>query len=166
MRTAPTPIHVRLSTDELVRAATVGVHRQAHTLMGGWRQRAGFDQGWGEGWKINCEGACGELAAAKALGIPWEPTFEGHARGEDVGTYQVRTGRSDGRFLIVRDNDSDEDIFILVVGSAPDYRVVGWATGSECKHPEHLTDAGTGRPPAYFVPAHRLHPIHTLRERS
>jgi hypothetical protein len=63
--------------------------------------------------------------------------------------------------LIVRKDDKDEAIFILVTGLAPRYTVRGWAYAKECKREEFWTTHGK-RPPAYFFPQSALRSMESL----
>lgn len=104
---------------------------------------------------MHVEGALGELAVAKALGMYWSGSINGF-RAPDVGqSIQVRTRSRHDYDLIVRDSDADEAAFVLVTGSAPEYHVRGWMRGALAKRDEYRQEHG-GRPPAYFVPAAHL----------
>jgi hypothetical protein len=57
----------------------------------------------------------------------------------------------------VHDRDKDDDLFILVTGTAPSFRIAGCIMGRDAKRSEFWrTD--TGRP-AYFVPQDVLTPL-------
>lgn len=132
--------------------ATVGVTRQISSLRKGLKDSYGFK---GDGWGAHIEGDCGELAAAKALNRYWGGSVDTFKRGGDVGPIQVRTRSKPHYELIVREDDPDDAIFVLLTGSCPTYEVVGTIKGSEAKQPEWLKTHG-GRPPAYFVPHEAL----------
>jgi hypothetical protein len=152
-------VTVRLTWHEVSFAAHVGLVRHASAL------RAGLINGYGRdevhAWGDHIEGACGEMAAAKALGVYWEPTVNTFRTGGDVKDWQVRTRRESHRELFVRPHDSDDAAFILVTGCVPVFEVVGWVPGHEAKREEWLKAHG-GRPPAYFVPTCALHPLESL----
>ena len=143
---------VRLTTAELWQAASVGALRHMQALARGQKDAHGFD---GEdSWTIHIEGACGELAFAKHLGVyPGLTACAGKA--PDVGKYQVRTRSRADYDLIVRSGDSDGDVFVLVTGANGVYRVVGSIAGRDAKNEQWRKDYG-GRPPAYFVPQSAL----------
>lgn len=146
---------VTLTPYEVQMGATVGLRRHLEALELRLPDRHGYQ---GDGWGIHIEGALGELALAKYLGKYWDGSVNTFKRQGDVGQIQVRTRSRDDFELLVRPDDRDEDIFVLVVGQAPRYRVVGWIRGSEAKRPEWQQTYGQ-RPPAYFVPQASLKPL-------
>lgn len=133
--------------------ATIGMQRQLEALSQGRPDRHGYDGA--DGWTVHVEGACGELAVAKLLNRYWAGTLNTFKEGGDVGNIQVRTRSRENYDLIVRTDDRDEDVFVLVVGRAPKYRVVGWIRGKDAKRAEWSQTHG-GRPAAFFVPQHAL----------
>lgn len=139
-------------------AAQVGVMRNVSAIRAGKTNQHGFDE---DGWNIHIEGACGELAAAKALNIYWDGSVNTFKKGADVGPYQIRTRSKHSYDLLVRNDDRDEDIFILVTGRAPEFVVHGWLSGRDAKQDRFLKDHGN-RHPAFFVPKSELRPLSTL----
>jgi hypothetical protein len=137
-------------------AANAGVQRNLQALARGRAAAHGFTDKAGAGWAIDIEGACAELAVAKAVGTYWEPVWERTDRQrDDVEGWQIRsTPRANG-CLIVHPSDPDDARFVLVTGTVPTFTIVGWLYGWEAKSDEFWRDPGTGRP-AYFVPAARL----------
>ena len=103
-------------------------------------------------------GTGGELAAARALGLYWPGSVDaGHAA--DIGVNgQVRT-REEGAHmdLCVRPTDPPEHVYVLVIGTLPDYEVVGWIRGTDATRDEWAGQSG-GRP-VWYVPRHALHDI-------
>jgi hypothetical protein len=112
------------------------------------------DHGDGEGWSEHIEGACGEIAVAKLLGIFWDGSVNTW-KANDLPGLGVRTRSRHDYDLIVRPSDDDHASWVLVTGRCPHYRVHGWITGAAAKRPEFLKNYG-GRPAAYFVPASEL----------
>jgi len=155
-------MNVTLTDYELVQAAMTGMLRQISAIKIGYEQdkvkpSGGF-------WQRHIEGACGEVAVAKAMGKYWGGsvnTFK--AQGDLDGTgWEVRT-RSDHAYnLIVRDNDPDDRVFILVTGTAPDYQVRGWLKAADAKRQEWKKNYG-GHGFAYFVPNSELKSMGDLR---
>ena len=144
---------IQLSLTELLMASDIGRMRQLTALKRKLQDKHGAQKE--NGWQLHIEGACGEMAAGKALGIHWEGSVCTFKRGGDVGSLQVRT-RSQGHYeLIVRKDDRDEDVFILVTGMAPNYEVKGWITGADAKQERWLQRHG-GREAAFFVPTTEL----------
>ena len=148
-----------LELSELAQAAWVGIRRHINAIQEGKKDSHGFDGT--DGWTKHIEGASGELAVAKLLNIYWDAPVGTFKTGADVGELQVRTRSRSDYDLIVREVDRDEDVFILVTGVAPVFRVRGWITGGEAKRSEWLKTHG-GRPAAYFVPQDDLKPLSSL----
>ena len=148
---------IKLQPYEWAMAASVGMRRNMSAIADGRPDQHGFI---GEGWGVHIEGACGEMAVAKALGVYWDGSVNTF-KGPDVGSIQVRTRSEDYYGLLVRAKDADDDVFVLVTGRSPEFVIRGWLRGSEAKREEWLSSHG-GRPPAYFVPQERLRPIGEL----
>ncbi len=147
---------VTLEWHEVMLAAGVGMRRHIAALRAGRPDRHGFN---GQtGWTIHAEGACGEMAIAKALGLYWNGSVDTFKSFGDVGALQVRTRSRPEYELIVRPDDSDDDTFVLITGTAPTFTVVGAILGGLAKRDEWLQDYG-GRPAAYFVPHSELVPL-------
>ena len=155
-------IAVTLTDYELAQAAMTGMLRQISAIKIGYNQdkmkpAGGF-------WQRHIEGACGEVAVAKAMGRYWGGsvnTFKTIGDLDSTG-WEVRT-RSDHDYdLIIRDDDDDERVFILVTGSAPEYLVRGWIKAADAKRGEWRKDYG-GHGAAYFVPPECLREMGDLR---
>ena len=136
---------VHLSQWELLQAALVGVRRHLEALRQKLPDKHGLESA---GWSEHIEGAAGEMAFAKFSGKYWSCSVNAFKAG-DVGEVQVRTRSKDHYDLIVRSDDKDDDVFVLVLGRVPRFRVVGWIWGREAKRGEFLREYGD-RPAAYF----------------
>ena len=145
-------MEIQLTWPELLTGAMTGVMRQMESLKSKRADAHGYE---GRGWELHVEGACGELAAARALGRFWSPsvcTF----KAADIGqVIQVRTRLEHHYDLLVRQGDADDQPFVLVTGTAPSYVVRGWIMGRDAKQPEWQREHG-GRPTAFFVPQSEL----------
>lgn len=150
-----TPITLTLA--EVAMASEIGRLRQLAALKAKRADQHGFT---GEGWSEHIEGACGELAVAKALGRYWDGSINTF-QADDLPGLQVRTRSAHHYDLLVRPQDKDTALWIHVTGRCPTYVVHGWLPGHEAKRPEYLQTHG-GRPPAYFVPASALRPLTEL----
>lgn len=97
------------------------------------------------------------MAYAKAAGVYWSGSVDTF-KAPDVETVQVRTRSGDGprTDLIVRRSDDPDDVFVLVIGKIPNYRIVGWMRGHEAWRDEYIASHGS-RAPAWFVPPDKLH---------
>jgi hypothetical protein len=151
---------IELEPNELNLAALVGVRRHICALQGRRPDKHGLKPE--DGWLVHIEGACGELAVAKYLGAYWKPTVNTFKSGHDVAGCQVRTRSKEDYDLLVRPDDKDEDIYVLVTGYAPRYRIRGWMRGKDAKQKRWVHAYGN-RPPAYFIPADELNPPEDLK---
>ena len=151
---------VRLSPDEFLHAAMVGVTRQIDNLRNRRQDRYAGLPGE-EAWRVHIEGACGELAVAKWLGAYWSGNL-GNLRAADVAGLEVRTATRDDYQLIVHPGDRADARFVLVTGKAPLFVLRGWCYGREAQQDCYWSDPRGGRP-AFFVPQERLHAMATLR---
>lgn len=154
------PAVVKLEWFEVAAAVTVGVQRHLASLRRGSRDAHGWTGR--DGWGDHIEGACGERAAAKAMGLYWDGSVNVFERSDLVGRdgvgIQVKTRSKDEWDLIVRPGDSDAQRFVLVTGTVPTYRVWGWILGRDAKRSQWAVDYGN-RPTAYFVPKDALRPV-------
>jgi len=152
------PNHVVLDRDELAEAYSLAQRR-----MDGVQKMGLLDKHGAAGHK-NSEyhilGAKGEIAFRKFIGSSDPLTVNTFRSTPDVRNYEVRTRSRDDFDLILRNDDSDHKIYVLVVGDGCRFRVVGWLRGSE-KYPHGQKTYG-GRPPAWFVPQSALHDMSEL----
>jgi hypothetical protein len=151
-------INIKLKWHELTMAAHIGTQRQIESLRDDKKDKAGYD---GSGWEINIEGAVGELVVAKYLNIYWDGSVNTYKSGHDVGGYEVRTRSKSWYELLIRPDDKDDAIYILVTGKGFDYKIRGWLLGKDAKRKEWFKAHG-GRDPAYFAPQSVLHPMSEL----
>jgi hypothetical protein len=155
-------MEVKLTLGELHMAAQIGTLRHIEALRKGLPDRYGFD---GEtGWTVHIEGAAGEIAVGKTLGIYWGGSVNTFKTEADVGKLEVRTRSKDYYELLIRDSDSSDSAYVLVTGKAPTYNVVGWIFGKDAKQPQWKKEYG-GRPAAYFVPHDSLLSIDILKDK-
>lgn len=146
----------------------------ARKLHDGIRARGGKD---GHGLRaedataeMEAGGAQAELAASLLLGVPWTAGGDGHhPDGPDIGSRtQVRSSsvRRDHHSLIVRPRDIHKygDVpFLLVIQAGRKFTLLGWMMSYEATRAGRLWNGGDGRrPPAWFVPQEKLHPVGTL----
>lgn len=151
---------VTLTESEMLQAVHVGALRQIAAIRKKLRDRHGAHPHLS--WELHIQGACGELAVAKATGRYWPASVNTFKQDGDIGlSLQVRTRTLDKYDLIVRDDDRDDDVFVLVTGLPPTMRVRGWLYGKEAKQNVYRASHGD-RDEAYFVPARNLHGMSTL----
>jgi hypothetical protein len=151
-------VTITLTSSEMMIAAICGVMRQITNLRDGRRDAYGCQKDGA--WQIHIEGACGEMAVARYLGVYYNGNI-GNLRASDAGRVQVRTRSRDNYDLIVHPEDNDNVPFVLVTGTAPTYILRGWLLGIDAKQKEYWIDPAGGRP-AYFVPQHYLNPMDEL----
>ena len=154
-------VEVTLTWPEMWTAVMIGALRQIQNLAKGRQDE--YDAPQDQGWEFHIQGACGEKAAAKDLGVYWSGNL-GDLKADDVGPFQVRTASGHGYHLLLHKKDQDEKKYILVTGTAPRFRLVGWCYGKEGKLKKYWWDKSKTKRPAYFVPQTALHPIESLRE--
>jgi len=147
---------VVLSESEMKLAAMVGVNRNVESMSKGLKDKHGFT---GDGWSVHIEGACGELAFAKYRNRHWSGSVNTFKRGGDVGEVQVRTRSRHDYDLIVRQDDKDDDYFVLVTGTAPEFRIRGFIVARDAKQMGDCINEHGSRPPAWFIPAGKLRPV-------
>jgi hypothetical protein len=142
------PIRVHMSWQAIRMYAGLGVERQIHAMHRDLKDLTNADQVPSyDPWGNNINGAIGEAAVAKALGIWFEPTINTFDRVPDVGPYQVRCMKD----FIIRPRDKPEQIYIWVTNHCPFYDVMGWIYGHEARRPE-WEGGFPPRPKAWFVP--------------
>ena len=146
----------RLSQSELGLCSYVGTYRRRMAIH---RKRSEPAGSVADPWGVDIEGACAEYVVARVKGVFWNALSDGDISAlPDAGDLQIRhTPRLDG-CLILRPKDSTEATFILVVGVAPEFRIVGQIRGSEARRDE-FWQAPNNRPGAWFVPQSALSPI-------
>ena len=153
-------IEITLTKWECAQAAIVGVLRQTEAIGRNLKSKLPSSNPF----QIHCEGACGEMAASKAIDRYWSGSVNTFKNGGDIGEkVQVRTASKPDGKLVVRSDDRDDDYFILVTGQAPTYYVHGWLLGKDAKKAKYL-DNPAGRGEAWFVPQSDLRPLDTLPE--
>ena len=138
---------VCLTPAEMLSGAIVGIMRQVENLKLERYPTHGAKATML--WQIHVEGALGEIALAKYLGVYW--TGKGGLREPDVGVVDVRTRSKHHYELILHENDPSDRKFYLLTGSYGKYKVHGWIMGKEGKNPDFWGDPAGGRA-AYFVP--------------
>jgi len=161
---------VRLTEREMLLAASSGVQREVECLRkldSGKNATSNYEKkcnsvGSGGLWNNHIEGALGEFAVAKYLGLyPGAITAE---KSTDVGDhYEVRTRQLEYQELFVKKKDNPDKYYILVQGSYGDYTLKGWITGFEVfAHPEWFHNHNGKLSYNYWVPHEFIYSIETL----
>jgi len=142
---------IRLTLSEMQIAAHVGIQRQLQNLKNS--ARPAYGAGSSNDWQLHVEGALGEMALAKHLGIYWDG--KGQMRAPDVGCFDVRTRSRHTYDLIVHERDDDDRYIYLLTGGNGVYRFHGGIYARDAKDERYWRDPAGGRP-AYFVPQNKL----------
>lgn len=151
---------VTLTWDEICMGAVAGSLRQSAAIRRNSKNLYGAIPS--DCWSLHAEGACGEIAVAKALNLFWGPGVDSFKDRADVGgRFDVRTRLNHDRKLIVRRDDPDDRIIVSVTGKAPRFDLRGWLYAREAKQERWLTQYGE-LAPAYFVPQKELRPMREL----
>lgn len=152
-------IKVCLSYEQLIEASEVGCLRHIESITRGLTDKHGANPD--RGWQYHVEGACGEKAFAVATNRHWSKSVNTFKSQGDVEGIEVRTRSRADYELIVRPNDPSGSTYVLVLGLAPYYQVMGWIGGAEAKMLP-LRSFDSNRPPVHFVPRSLLYPIDDL----
>ena len=164
---------VVLTEREMLLAASSGVQREVECLRssgGGENAILNYEKnndsiGPGGLWNNHIEGALGEFAVAKYLGLYPGGITEKDAT--DVGDhYEVRTRPKSYYELFVRKDEKEkkgDKYFILVQGSYGEYTIRGWISAYEVfAHPEWFHNNSGKLSYNYWVPNDFLYSIETL----
>lgn len=154
-------IKISLTDFELAMAANAASLRNIAAIKRGYKSKMMQDKQW----QAHIEGACGEVAVAKAMGKYWGGSVNTFKSGGDIDStgWEVRTRSSHDYDLIIREDDPDGRVFILVTGISPDYCVWGWIKSEDAKRNEWVENYG-GHGKAYFVPKSALKSMGELHE--
>ena len=152
-------MEIILTENELFQAAIIGIQRRLESLRNHRVGKAG--QPTDQLWRDNIEGACGEAAVSKALNTFWLGEWDVFKTRKDVAKkYEVRTSAYASAHLILFPDDFDDTPYILVTGSAPNYKMAGWLLGSDGKKNQYWgTRAGRS---SYWIPQTNLHSMKDL----
>lgn len=155
-------VDVTLTRDEIVRAATIGAQWQCNAVDNQFQHLVETDPRLG--WFNNINGAGAELATAKIIGVDWTPGPYTFGRVPDLWPdIEVRLSSEYWYDLRIRDRDYPDRNFVLVLGSMPTFRVVGYINGRDGTVPEYRKDPN-GWGEAWFVPQTALRDIYELRD--
>lgn len=141
---------ILLSNAECYLAAQVGASRHIKAMP--YTKQDGNKRGLG--WDEDINGAGGELAVAKYFNIYW-PGFDNDGKGCDIADFQIKTTHLHAGKLVVRNTENDNDRCILVIGSMPQYYIVGWITAKNARNTKYLynpQNSDNTNKSAYFVP--------------
>lgn len=153
-------IEIELSWTEKMMAVIAGAHKHLESKARGRKDNHGYDAR--DEWDVAIEGAMGEMAAGKALGLYWDGAVNKFTEGGDLGRLiQVRTTKRHTNGLLIRPGDPDEKPFVHVSGKNGEYRVHGWAFGREAKQACWIFKKPP-RPDCFFMPTEEVHDLASL----
>lgn len=154
-------IKVILRPDEYATALDVATRRVSDSLLN--KAKDGLsNKSWIEGTIKHIQGACAEIAVAKALNCyPQLGVRQFTGMVPDVGS-SIEVRYSTGDALVVRDRDPDDRTYVLVTGDPPNLTVEGWITKPEAKELGVYKDPMNRGKPAYFVDKGLLHSMQKL----
>lgn len=116
------------------------------TVIGTYREKVSGERGFHDdshrpasaSLEQNVDAAGAELAASKATGCRWNMTTGEDLDEPDLWPHvEVRHSTRKNGGLIVRPKDKPDRLFVLVVGTLPTYRVIGWMQGENARRQEH-----------------------------
>jgi hypothetical protein len=154
-------VRIALTPEEMEKCVVWGGKRRISALEKRRTGAHGFNRNY-EAWSLDIEGVMGELAAAKALGLPYDPVVDALDTDKgDIGPgLQVRSTRYPQGSLLIHGSDRDDDKFILVTGSDGVYDIRGWIHARDGKI-DKLWKIYKGRG-AYWVGQDWLKPLAQL----
>jgi hypothetical protein len=157
-------MQVILEPYEIRMAALVGLDREYESIRRGLINKRRTIE---HTWDTHIRGALGEYAACKALNVCWSGSVNTHKSKPDIEpNIEVRTRPLDTQRikydLIVRSDDSNDSVFVLVAGNADVFHVRGWICGADAKKPEWRKNYGQ-HGEEWFVPREALSPIEQLQ---
>jgi hypothetical protein len=135
-------VHLNLAEQKL--AAYIGKARYQRSRQDGLRNMKVSDIADD---KIDREGAAAEIAFCKAMNI-YPDLDVGERKAADCTlpsghTVDVKsTWRENGMLLAVPWKKMEVDIFVLVIGQMPEYRIAGWMSAVELLKPDRLKNVG------------------------
>jgi hypothetical protein len=152
---------VELAWFEVAIGSEVGRLRQLNAMKKGSKPSHSYNR---EPWADHINGACGELAVAKALGIYFPGSVGTYGQPDLPHQIQVKTRSEHWQELALRETDNSQHRYVLVTGKAPSFRLVGWAQGNQFRIPQYRKYMDENRPPAWVIPHEALWPISSLVE--
>lgn len=155
-----TVIDVQLKWYEILPAANAGILRKVLSMKNELGSVIKKKRSYKD-WAGEIEGVLAEAACAKALNLFFDHSVNTFKANDIGGVYQVRWASKMSHSLIIRPNDRDDDLFILVVGELGSYKIVGWMFGMSAKEPKYERNPNQlGN--AWFVPIKDLKDLDTL----
>jgi hypothetical protein len=142
---------VTLNPAEVEVATVIGTHRERISRLRGFHDDSHTARGKSLGQNVDAAGA--ELAASKATGCRWNMTVGDDLDEPDLWPHvEVRHTTHANGGLIIRPRDKDGRIFVFVVGTMPDYCVVGWTPVGEARRDDYRWEDAWKVPQEHLTP--------------
>lgn len=109
-------------------------------------------------YDTDIRGAEAEMAVAKAFNVFYVGDVN-MFKAPDVGEFQVRSTTHPEGHLLVRQNDSDDEMYVFVVNHRGRCRIVGGMLGREAKQDKYWRDGTNGQAGCWWVPQGDLRAI-------
>lgn len=153
---------VALTPEEMEAARQHAIRVNANAARHGWQHK--YDLPDETHLDTQIRGFAAEMAVAKYLGVEWQGWLPREINSRvrkraDVAGIEVRNSRYDGGKLAIYPNDPDDQPCLLVTGTGPVFRLVGWCYPPEGRNPAWTATFGSFH---YRVPQFALRPITTL----
>jgi hypothetical protein len=116
--------------------------------------------------ETDLEGICGEFAFCKAMNLYPDMSISPRKGTDDVvfkgKTVDIKTTRYKTGKLLARKTKEEmpSDIYVLVIGQCPNYKIAGWCCSAELLCENNLIDLGYGK--TYGLEQHVLKPIESF----
>lgn len=130
MATDEDAVIILLTQEEIDLAIKVGTKRRKQSKS--YQVHHGLDDSHEARLRADICGAAGEIAAARAIGVPYVETYQTFKKADILPDIQVRTTERPDGWMPFREGDSLGQRWILVnqVIRLKEYKVAGWIYGS------------------------------------
>jgi len=154
---------IKLSPEECHLAVLIASTRQTSAALK--RLRDSVDEkSWLDSFLTHFYGCVGEIAAAKALRVPWPAWIDRFTSVSDLETHiEVRHRVKDEHELIIRPDDGKNKYYVHTSGYPERVTIHGFILGKDAMKDEYKQRHG-GKRVAYFVPKEALKPAELLRK--
>jgi hypothetical protein len=144
-----------LTSDDLNRCRDVAELRQSESERLGCKPAHGASADPLKAYQISYIGAKGELAFCHLIGVRWMETVNTFKAPDWGETVQVRSRTKAWHDLIIRSDDSDDCVYVLMHVDGIKVTFKGWIKGRDGKQEKWSRRHGS-RPSAFFVPQSEL----------
>ena len=116
--------------------------------------------------QTDLDGIAGEFAFCKVANVWPDMTIGARRGGHDAFlngmSVDVKTTRCPTGHLLatIKKSTTASDVYVLVIGTVPEFRIAGWASAAQLLHPENIADFGHGS--GYALSQRQLQPISAL----